>query len=169
VVPEVIEEAKEPETCPPAEDKEPEVVELPPIESKFSTIKETEQIVEDEVKEPEPCMPPVPEGPDCREAVLMLCNLVKVTQMNTFTDVTQDEMLKCFMFFNSFMVRSREDMCDELMLVFEKSEDVCLQQTNTTYSEMHTILHKISQATMNPPQYMGMMPQMPMMMPQMAQ
>lgn len=99
--------------------------------------------------EPEPCQPP--NDDELRESVLLLCNLVKVAEMNTFTDVNHDEIVKCVMLYKSFSMRTREEMCDELLKVCSKSEDLAIPQNKVTYADMHSILHKISQADMNPP------------------
>jgi len=133
-----------------AEEAEP-VQEVPAIESKFSLVRDdhvSEELREEVlIQEEEPAAAAEPKA-DLRDALLLLCNLVKVAEMNTFTDIPQDSIVKCVMFYKAISMRTREEMCDEVLKVVERSEGAAMPQ-GATYADMFEILHKISQAQMN--------------------
>ena len=133
----------------PAEEAEP-VQEVPAIESKFSLVRDdhvSEELREEVLIQEEEPAAAEPKA-DLRDALLLLCNLVKVAEMNTFTDIPQDSIVKCVMFYKAISMRSREEMCDEVLKVVERCEEAAMPQ-GATYADMFEILHKISQAQMN--------------------
>lgn len=54
------------------------------------------------------------------DAVLLICNLVKVSGMqHSFTDVPMDEIFNIMMFYTSLTMKPREIMCADLMKMLD--------------------------------------------------
>ena len=89
-----------------------------------------------------------------------MCNLLKVVSMqNVFSDVSQEEIMKCLYFHASIsqVGKSREDMTSELVKMLEGSESIAFN--NASYAELRSILQKVSLAQRTTPNaMMGMMP-----------
>jgi hypothetical protein len=80
--------------------------------------------------------------------------LVKLVQMQyTFDDVSQEDIFKCTMFYSFISMKTREEMCDELMKVLKASDEPALTQfgnLTTTYKQLNEILRNISQSATKP-------------------
>lgn len=87
--------------------------------------------------------------------MLLLANLFRVVHLYTFSNLPQEQVHKCSIFFTQWQfMLEREQMAACLVKLLTQSEETALIYLNepVSFKELHQILHNISQIQMPPPQ-----------------